>query len=233
MGLTRGDRVLPRYEGQGAATYNDLRLNHPKWQTELRVLEKLLAERTPRSEESVLDLPCGTGRLMPLLSTEFRNIVAMDASSDMIQIVSNEYSDMVRRGQLSVRHGKISHIPLPTNSIDLSICLRLANWLGSRDLSAALSELNRVSRHGVILGVRYWTRRAVLSGAARPQDLRSFAALKAGRQTRRSGRVVLSGSHLARLIHQSGLIPFRSIVIDEREDCTTYVLAHLVPSAPV
>jgi len=99
--------------------------------------------------ESVLDIPCGTGRFSAFLPGLGLRYVGGDASLAMLVEARRKFPaahfaalDLVR-------------LPLADRSVDLVVCIRLMHLVRDAQLRAAfLRELARVARVGVIVDFR-------------------------------------------------------------------------------
>ena len=124
-----------RYTGAEAERY-EARRRGVQWRLEHEAVAAALDDLSP---ESVLDIPCGTGRFWPLYQERGIQATGMDVSEDMMDQAG-------ARGWEDVRHGDIFRVPLLNASVDVSVCVRLLNWMTASEAKAALAELARVSR---------------------------------------------------------------------------------------
>ncbi|MBL8861219.1 MAG: class I SAM-dependent methyltransferase [Planctomycetes bacterium] len=98
---------------------------------------------------SVLDAPCGAGRLCAFLSTE-RAYIGVDLAPAML--------GEARARQASARFavGDLTRLPLADHSVDVAVCVRLLHLVRERSLRVAiLAELARVARIGVVVDFRH------------------------------------------------------------------------------
>ncbi|MCE9593196.1 MAG: class I SAM-dependent methyltransferase [Planctomycetes bacterium] len=158
-----------------------------------KLVAALLALATPKPT-SVLDVPCGTGRLFETLDAHAGKIVGLDASRDMLL--------HAREASRAVVHGDALHLPLRDGAFDAVVCCRLAHHLHrSDDLTRLCFELARVSRRWVILS--FW------DSASLPA-WRTRVGLKRDEGAR--GRLARSRREIAQHLESAGLEPrvFRS-----------------------
>jgi ubiquinone/menaquinone biosynthesis C-methylase UbiE len=107
---------------------------------DMKLIEKLMVQHAPRRIESLLDAPCGTGRLAPPLSARTQRYVGADISRHML---SEFDSQRVA--------GNAARLPFRSDSFDLVISCRLLHHLDtSEELPQVLAELTRVSAGLVI-----------------------------------------------------------------------------------
>lgn len=113
---------------------------------EVAALKRLLAGVGP--VETALDLPCGSGRLSPLLAEVAGRIVMADTSSAMLKVAREDHPDL--NAQYLLTHAE--RIDLESASVDVVFSHRLLHHVRDRALRAGmLGELVRVSRRYVIL----------------------------------------------------------------------------------
>jgi ubiquinone/menaquinone biosynthesis C-methylase UbiE len=118
-----------------------------------------------RPVETVLDMPCGTGRLAPLFAKIAERIILADASSVMLEVAREEHPHLQAQYLLT----RAERIELADGSVDIAFCHRLLHHIRDRALRARiLGELARVSKQYVILSyfpsgfrtrIRWWLRR--------------------------------------------------------------------------
>lgn len=95
-----------------------------------------------------LDIPCGTGRLSPVLAEFAERVVLADASPVMLEVAREE----VRGLRTDPMRADIENIELPDRSVDLVFCHRLLHHVHDRQTRARiLAELTRVSRRFVLM----------------------------------------------------------------------------------
>ncbi|MBD0705186.1 class I SAM-dependent methyltransferase [Pseudomonas sp. Fig-3] len=102
----------------------------------------------------VLDLPCGAGRLWPVLAEKpNRVIIGADNSTAMLKTALNaQPADVVKRVQ--PLHASAFDIALPDNAVDSIFCMRLLHHIGEpAHRLAILREFERVTRDSVIVSL--------------------------------------------------------------------------------
>lgn len=115
-------------------------------QREIAVLRSLLAGHA--HAETVLDMPCGGGRLSPVIGEFARSIIEMDLA--LGQLLYGRETCRTSAAQTWIRASGFQ-IPLKDGSVDGSICIRLSHHLYSlEEKERLLSELLRVARRFVI-----------------------------------------------------------------------------------
>lgn len=119
---------------------------------------------------SVLDVPCGTGRLRDVLETRQGGYVAVDRSLSML--AENEGSRVL---------ADATTLPFREDEFDVVVCCRLLHHLPAAERKSVVEELVRVSRTLVIASFwdacsyHSWRRRTGLR-RARHEDTRLSAS---------------------------------------------------------
>lgn len=92
----------------------------------------------------ILDLPCGTGRLLPTLEAAGFRPIGADLSLAMLRAIP----DPIRNGgahALSLCVADVRHLPFAHRSFDAVICLRFLQLLSSEERIAVLRSLATVT----------------------------------------------------------------------------------------
>lgn len=161
------------YERKIAAGSPERRFSH--W-LEARALARALAHTRG---ESVLDCPCGTGRIDAALRARFRKVVGLDSSEAMLTLYRSGHPERVGH------RGDAFNLPFADGEFDWVVSHRLLHHFRTDDERLALlRSLARVAREGVVvyawLDVPFGTRRG-------------------------SRRQTLPRAHVASLVRQAGL----------------------------
>ncbi len=119
-----------------------------KWQHEQSILNHIV-DYIPGGS-TVLDIPCGTGRLFKFFATQRLKVIAMDISEDMLAEAREKgsYKD------IDIRSGDIFTIDLPDGAVEYAFAIRIMNKIGVEDVPAALSELQRVTQKQIVFNLR-------------------------------------------------------------------------------
>ncbi len=135
------------YVGKKATNYEAKRANKPKWRKEAVAVSQLL----PPNIKTVLDIPVGTGRFFKIYKERGLIITGFDTSNDML---AEARKKEIKATLLNcdIRHIDITPLGI-VGKYDVSVCIRLSNWLEPYDMSKSIKELARVS-HTVIFGIR-------------------------------------------------------------------------------
>ena len=108
-----------------------------------------------RQRGRVLELGCGTGRLIVPLARAGADMTGIDRSVPMLDRARVRARGLVRRARPALVRGDIRALPFAASSFDAVIAPygMLQSLLRDRDLAAALREAARVLRRGALLGI--------------------------------------------------------------------------------
>lgn len=135
---------------RGAAAYRADYQNklHRKWSDRR---ERALLSRyfqTIGLVESILDLPCGHGRLSGFLQQRCKRLIEADWSFSMVSL-SRKDSSKDAHGHMRC---SALEIPLPDRSVEVALSFRLSHHLETQELRERhLRELFRVSNQAVVV----------------------------------------------------------------------------------
>jgi ubiquinone/menaquinone biosynthesis C-methylase UbiE len=93
---------------------------------------------------TVLDVGGGTGLFRPYVP-EGTEYVALDKDSLKLGLLRKRWPDV------ETLHADAAEIPLPSGSVDCSVCINVAHHLTDEQLSRVVAELARVSRRLVFV----------------------------------------------------------------------------------
>ncbi len=161
------------------ATRWDSRRGRARDARKQRALEAAFAHLGPF--ESVLDAPCGTGRMTTFLGAR-GTYLGIDLAPAMLHEARERHPDA------RYAAGDLTRLPLADRSVDVAVCIRLMHLVRDPALRIAfLRELARVARIGVVVdfrhdrAVRTWLGRlrAHLGLRARAHNAHSLEAAEA------------------------------------------------------
>jgi ubiquinone/menaquinone biosynthesis C-methylase UbiE len=125
---------------------------------ELKTLGKLLRHLPVHG--SLLDVPCGTGRIAQVLLDRGFQVTAADISQEMIHVAQDRITN--RGGQLPASRGSADALPFADASFDAVLSMRFLPHISSESRGPMLKEMARVSRRWVFFSnsySNYWHRR--------------------------------------------------------------------------
>lgn len=134
------------YSGDRARTYEAKRKEHAYWRLEQEAVEALL----PEHPGSVLDLPTGTGRFLPLLTSRCKDVLGVDLSEDMLAEARRKHT------RATLDTGNILTFFGP-HTFQWVVCIRMLNRLPLDQMKMALLTLARNATQGAIVGIRHGT----------------------------------------------------------------------------
>lgn len=134
------------YHGNVAQSYDARRTGSLKWAREQALMTELIGA-LPRGS-TVLDVPIGTARYAEMYAAGGHRVVGADVSRDMLREARG------RAPELGLVQADVTKLPFAAGSFDFVVSTRLMNWLPAPVFHAAVQELARVARRGLILGVR-------------------------------------------------------------------------------
>ncbi len=137
-----------RYYGKTAAIYNRKRQKQAWWHVEHEEMRQLLA-RLPEGL-SVVDIPFGTGRFVPLYRDRGYDIAGLEISEHMVDAARADLGDQLDGAD--IRIGSAMNIPFDDESFDMIVSTRfLSNIITYADARRSLAEFARVTRRFGIL----------------------------------------------------------------------------------
>jgi SAM-dependent methyltransferase len=149
----------------------------------------------------VLDVPCGNGRLGPLLrALGPRRVIGVDGAAAMARRAG---------GYDAVLVGDAAAIPLGDAAVDVTICMRLLHHFPAAvDRAAILGELARVTRRFVVFS---FYRAATLEGLRRrcrrrPSARVGFSLRRIRSEAAEAGLRVIRAASLLPLVREQTLV---------------------------
>jgi len=136
------------YHGKTANNYELKRIKQDWWHDEIRVLSEFL-KLLPKGI-SVLDVPIGTARFLPLYHENQMTVSGLDISRDMLSEAKRLRWDFVENCKIDI--GDARNLPYGNNSFDVIVCFRfLDGHVTFKDAKKVISEFCRVSSKYLIL----------------------------------------------------------------------------------
>jgi ubiquinone/menaquinone biosynthesis C-methylase UbiE len=146
-------KLSRQYAGKVARDYDQKRTSEKKWITEQEVVRGLLAQ-IPRGSR-ILDIPVGTGRFISFYKELHLQATGVDVSHDML--AESEKKVKEKDFDMLLKQGSIFNLDFANEYFDVVLCIRFLNWIDYDNLNVAVSELARVSRRNLIVGIRHLT----------------------------------------------------------------------------
>jgi ubiquinone/menaquinone biosynthesis C-methylase UbiE len=143
-------QIAQDYDGERFSSFSGRIFDY----LEKRAIERAIQDAQRKNcVSTVLDIPCGTGRITEWFLKRGFSVLGGDISQEMMavgRIKLASFSDHVTFRQLD-----LDHLDLPNSSYDLVSCIRLFHHLETNQRTAVLRELARVSRKYVLVNVSY------------------------------------------------------------------------------
>lgn len=99
---------------------------------------------------SVLDVPCGAGRFLQVLSADGRQVTGMDMAAEVLPFARERAQDLGVNA--TFLQGDASGTGLPDQSVDAVFCNRLLHHITTAEERAVfLRELHRVTRRHLVV----------------------------------------------------------------------------------
>lgn len=140
-----------KYDGSEAAErYRTLHGGRRRHRREERCVVAALSDVPAGSR--VLDLPCGTGRMFPILTGLGYEVTGADLSTSMLEVALAAAGPIDAPGRVAeVLSVDLFDTPFEDGQFDAVLCNRFLHHLGDSERRiAALRELGRVSRGSVV-----------------------------------------------------------------------------------
>lgn len=136
------------YTGDIAENYEVIRARQRAWAREHRLIDRWC--RSLPAGTSVLDVPCGTGRLLPIFGRRGIRMLGADVSADMLRQIPPDRLQMPTLRGLTVCDAQA--LPFGDQTFDYVVSLRLFHLGIDLDLQKRmLREFLRTARRGVML----------------------------------------------------------------------------------
>ena len=147
------------YQDKGVAeTYMESRFSHPKGERENAEVAQALdhALHSIPGVETILDMPCGSGRFADFFYGKGYRYCGADVSLEMISVLAKEQKEKDRAPLLVRCEGEA--LPFKDEVFDCVVCIRfLHHHMPDSVRVTILKEMRRVSRHWLIVqSQRLW-----------------------------------------------------------------------------
>ena len=147
-----------KYEGKAryqdktvAANYDDRRFTSFKGRLTDNREKQCIANLIKRADfaDSILDIPCGTGRMTDLLLDSGYGVTGADISLEMLNFARQRIIN--HNGRVNFTIGDIENLQFSDGSFDLILTIRLLHHIPSDLHMKIFHELHRVTRRWVII----------------------------------------------------------------------------------
>lgn len=104
--------------------------------------------------QSLAEIGCGTGTLLKTIAHRFpayHEILGVDFSFDILKI-GRQHTDS--ETPISYLNADLLHLPFPSQSIDVTLCVNVLHHIHPNDLHQAYSELQRITKKYLLIEIR-------------------------------------------------------------------------------
>lgn len=141
-----------KYLAENAKNYDLNRYKNSKWVVENLIISDILKKLTLKKNKiHIFDAPCGTGRIVDLITSLPKLKVAytgLDVSKDMLKEAEKKIKkdNNVYKSQLiNSSIFNFNKTTLKNDKIDFLFCVRFINWIDKRKLSELLNKIKSLS----------------------------------------------------------------------------------------
>ncbi|MFD4208302.1 NAD-dependent epimerase/dehydratase family protein [Micromonospora tulbaghiae] len=115
------------------------------------------------ADRTVVDLGCGVGRLLPDLARRAKRVTGVDVAPGMVARARSRLTG-VQNAEVLV--GSVADVPVPSESVDVVLCLGVFEHISEAHRVRALTEIARLLRPGGLALLELNNADSVLLGAA-------------------------------------------------------------------
>jgi SAM-dependent methyltransferase len=138
-----------KYHGRMAETYETKRKKQQRWDIENDVVAKMLAKLKPKS---ILDVPVGTGRYIPIYDKlRVKMVLGVDVSDSMLAI-AKEKARKTKRATITLKCRDVRK--LKTITVDVSVCVRFLDLIDEQAMRQVMAKLMNSSKRAIICTIR-------------------------------------------------------------------------------
>jgi ubiquinone/menaquinone biosynthesis C-methylase UbiE len=117
----------------------------------------------PRSDDLFLEIGCGGGYFLRMISGRVDKAAAIDHSSEMVEVARRANQEAIAAGRAEIVHGNAEELPWPDNSFTCTA--NVSMWFFVEHPGKVLAELHRALKPGGRLVIctmqRSWFNRIV------------------------------------------------------------------------
>jgi SAM-dependent methyltransferase len=142
------DALTQRYKGEGAASYNTVRSTSERWRQEHATVRDMLSAY---AGATVLDIPVGTGRFVPIYKELGCRLVGVDISPDMLaetRRAAEAEGYAPDALELADATGLPGHF-----QADVAVSVRFFNWLDEPRARLAFTNIAKAARRAMIFSL--------------------------------------------------------------------------------
>lgn len=118
---------------------------------ELYLIDKALDYACIRPPATIIDVPCGTGRVSIHLAQKGFIVKGIDISPEMVEYTQEKVEGLQLSDRIQVKVGDAEFLPYEDDTFDACVTLRLFGHTPEKNRKRILHELIRVSKNHLIL----------------------------------------------------------------------------------
>lgn len=148
------EQTAKKYHGRKAVTYDAVRTKQQRWTLENEAVERLLG--IPNGVKSVVDVPVGTGRFLPLYRRlGIIDITGVDVSEEMLKLAKRKRVGAHLHVGDATALAEPDGQPYEYGAFDVAVCVRFLDLIDEAAMRRVMAELMRVARRAVVLTIRW------------------------------------------------------------------------------
>ena len=147
----QSERIVSNYDRKRWSSFSRRQSNKRKFMAISKAISRATALGRPI--RTALDIPCGTGRIFPLLASLNITVTEADLSNEMLNAARKKIGES--QFILEYIQSSAESMPFPDNHFDAVFSIRFFFHLSQEVRRRAVKEMARVSRQWVILDYRH------------------------------------------------------------------------------
>lgn len=200
------------YYGRSAERYEVGRAKQEEWRKQDRAVKAALSTIDAEGPVSaVLDLPCGTGRWIPLFADQPIDYTGVDVSADMIVEARKKLTSDSKLVACFTQADVFAYLPNNPQRWDLVISTRFLQFWGTRPALTILRGLCGATTRWILVDVSYRNmsaaRELMHPSRVRHQTTKRWNRMRGGRATQAHAR-----RKLLAVLNAEGFTVIRSVV---------------------
>ncbi len=132
----------------GDTNWGQYEISGPRHRYRLNILMKLIETHVPRGA-TVLDIGCGSGKLLMRLAGKGYEAIGRDASREFVERIEQRIPTAKLSGRIEVKAARAEKLDLPDRSVDAVVLSEVLEHLP--DERPALKEIKRVMKEDSVI----------------------------------------------------------------------------------
>ncbi|MGM0567673.1 MAG: class I SAM-dependent methyltransferase [Elusimicrobiota bacterium] len=152
--MKTGD-LTKRYKGEIAENYEKKRKKSFVWEKEQLIVEYFLRKIIEvQPNPTILDIPVGTGRFLPVYNNlPVGEVIGIDISEDMISLAKKKLSK-TPNSKIEFRRGNVMDVSTYEFNPSVIVCTRLFWWLHEKEVQKVLNNFLQCGAKHIILSAQ-------------------------------------------------------------------------------